>query len=358
MALFHYYTKIAAIGGLSLLMLLPGALAGVERIQPGDARDVVIQELGSSFAPMKFGSFETLVYTDGTSVSLKNGVVTEVRPGKQIITDFRTSASARRLATTAPQNNRPQDRVEPTKGVQKEDITPPPLDPKPGVPKTTTDSTPVKAPGSVDKPASRPQPAVAHAPGATTPRLSTNLAALSISRKSKQLPAVMAFSGGSGKTFNPAGGLVWFGRLAKGAAVLFLGLLIGLYAFVCHCLERICRKAGQQPGVLIWIPVAQSIPLLRVAQMPLWTLVLLFVPIANLVLLFTVWAKICSALGKSPWLVVLLLIPIANLGLIVYLAFGEASVQAAQGKDPDPSSDKAPKPEVVALESVGPAVSS
>jgi hypothetical protein len=347
----HYRAKVAAVCGFSLLLLLPMAFGGAERIQPGDTRDAVVQELGSSFALMKFGAFETLVYKDGTSVSLKNGLVTEVHPGKQVVTDFRTAAGPHQVPAAASQNERSQNRPEATKPAQKEGNALARVEIKPGVPKPAAGLVPLdekqKPPTPDIKLPSRSVQAVAQPTRPATAGLSTNLAPFSISRTSGRIPIVISFSGGSGKTFNPVVALTWLFRLGRWLALLFLGLIIGLYVFACHCYSRICEKAREEPGVLIWIPLVQFVPLLRVAQMPPWTVILLIVPLINIVLIFTLWAKICVALGKTPWLVLLLLVPIANLGLIVYLAFCDAAAQPPRLKDSFVSQARQPEPAAV-----------
>jgi len=102
-------------------------------------------------------------------------------------------------------------------------------------------------------------------------------------------------------------------------------LLIGLavYVFFCFCYKRICEKCAVTPGVLIWIPIAQLVPLLQVAKMPVWMIILLLIPLVNIVVFLMMWVKICQARGKSGWLVILLFIPIANIIFIPYLAFSE-----------------------------------
>jgi Family of unknown function (DUF5684) len=110
-------------------------------------------------------------------------------------------------------------------------------------------------------------------------------------------------------------------------SLLTIGLLLiialAVYLFTCFCLKRICEKCGNQPGVLIWIPIVQIIPLLQVAGMATWMLILFFIPFVNLAIGVYMWAKICSARGKSPWLVLLMFVPIANIIFIPYLAFSE-----------------------------------
>jgi hypothetical protein len=111
--------------------------------------------------------------------------------------------------------------------------------------------------------------------------------------------------------------------MAVGMALFLTVICLALYVFFCFCCKRICEKCGVTPGVLIWIPIAQLVPLLQVAQMPVWMIILFFIPIVNLVIAIMMWAKICQARGKSPWLVILMFIPIANIFFIPYLAFSE-----------------------------------
>lgn len=107
--------------------------------------------------------------------------------------------------------------------------------------------------------------------------------------------------------------------------VVLVALLIsiGLYIFTCYCFKRICEKCGKNPGILIWIPIVQLIPLLEVAGMAVWMIVLLLIPFVNIVVAVMMWAKICQARGKSPWLVIMVFIPIVNIFFVPYLAFSE-----------------------------------
>src|SRR6202142_2690160 len=87
---------------------------------------------------------------------------------------------------------------------------------------------------------------------------------------------------------------------ALGLGLILFVLLIGLalYVFFCFCYKRICEKCGVVPGVLIWIPIAQLVPLLQVAKMPVWMIVLLLIPLVNLVVFVMMWVKICQGRGK------------------------------------------------------------
>jgi Family of unknown function (DUF5684) len=107
-----------------------------------------------------------------------------------------------------------------------------------------------------------------------------------------------------------------------GGLIVFV-LAIGLYVFVCYCLKLICEKAGHQPGVLIWIPIANLVPLLTVAKLPIWFIVLFFIPLVNIVAGIVMWVKICQARGKPGWMVILLFVPVVNIAFLPYLAFSE-----------------------------------
>ncbi len=114
---------------------------------------------------------------------------------------------------------------------------------------------------------------------------------------------------------------------ATGLSLAALGSILlvalALYVFTCFCLKLICEKCGVNPGVLIWIPIVQILPLLQVAGMAPWMLILFLIPFVNFVIGIMLWAKICAARGKSPWLVILMFIPVVNIAFIPYLAFSE-----------------------------------
>ena len=117
-----------------------------------------------------------------------------------------------------------------------------------------------------------------------------------------------------------AGATVGFGLVF---ILFFLLAGLAIYVFYCFCYKRICEKCGVTPGILIWIPLVQLVPLLQVAKMPIWMIILLLIPLVNIVIFVMMWVKICEARGKNPWLVILLFIPVVNICFIPYLAFSE-----------------------------------
>jgi hypothetical protein len=121
--------------------------------------------------------------------------------------------------------------------------------------------------------------------------------------------------------------------------VLLLGLL--LYLFYCYCCMLICRKTGHPPGILVWLPVLQLIPLLRAAGMSPWWVLGCFVPVLNLVPLILWPLKIAKARGKSVWIGVLLLLPVTAPSAFLYLAFSNGASEA---------DDEGPEPRVMSLQ--------
>jgi hypothetical protein len=113
-----------------------------------------------------------------------------------------------------------------------------------------------------------------------------------------------------------------------------------VYLLFCYCGMLICRKTGNEPGPLIWLPVLQIFPFLRAAQMaPGWFFAFL-VPIINVIALI-VWAvNIAQARGKSGWVAFCLLLPLTNVLAYAYLAF------SGMPKKPKP----VPRVEIMTLE--------
>jgi len=134
------------------------------------------------------------------------------------------------------------------------------------------------------------------------------------------------------------------------AAAVFGGLV---YLFMCFCFQSICKKAGMEPGLVVWLPILQMFPLLKAAGMPAWwffifllsslspligiaminstgpTPMLLVLLVPQLLAVFgsILWCfKIFQARGMSAWLGIFLLLPVINIFAFLYLAFGSSPV--------------------------------
>jgi hypothetical protein len=106
-----------------------------------------------------------------------------------------------------------------------------------------------------------------------------------------------------------------------GIGIIGMLIALGLFVFFSFCLKLICEKAQVDPGVMIWIPFVQMIPMATVAGLNPFLLLLYFVPLVNIVFMFYHWAKVCTAIGKSPWLVIMMIIPVVNIAFLPLLAF-------------------------------------
>ena len=60
-----------------------------------------------------------------------------------------------------------------------------------------------------------------------------------------------------------------------------------------------------------------------------WLLVILFVPVANMIMLILIWMAIAENTNKSPLLGVLMVLPIINIFAGYYMAFYEPKTMSA-----------------------------
>ena len=105
---------------------------------------------------------------------------------------------------------------------------------------------------------------------------------------------------------------------------LLYGILGGVafaYLLYCLCLRNVCVNAGSKPGLLIWLPILQSFPLLRAAKMPAWWFLIFCVPVLN-ILAYLLWcARITRACGKGFFSALMLFLPLTNILALLYLSF-------------------------------------
>jgi len=97
-------------------------------------------------------------------------------------------------------------------------------------------------------------------------------------------------------------------------------IVVVVYLFFCFCAMLVCQKAGHPPGVLIWIPILQLVPLVRAADMsPAWVVAFL-IPFVNIVA-HIVWSfNIAKARGKGGLTGLFLVFPVTSFFAFLYLA--------------------------------------
>lgn len=116
------------------------------------------------------------------------------------------------------------------------------------------------------------------------------------------------------------------------AAAVAVGLL--LHLFFSYCAMLICRKTGTEPGIMVWLPIVQMIPMLRAAGMSGWWILAMPLPVVGLVLGIVWCFKLTSARGKSAFWGVLMLLPLTNLFSFLYLAFSDGDAEDSAGAPP------------------------
>lgn len=138
-----------------------------------------------------------------------------------------------------------------------------------------------------------------------------------------------------------------------------LGTTLLVYLCFAACCMLICRKAGSSPGILVWLPFLQVIPMMRAARMSLvW---LLFLPLTfgavaagpvvsqawapfcvlisglSFVVLIIgriVWCfKIADARGKSFLTGLFLLLPLTSWLAFLYLALSDSVPEPSAPKE-------------------------
>lgn len=97
---------------------------------------------------------------------------------------------------------------------------------------------------------------------------------------------------------------------AGGIGLVALLIYVAIALLMIISLWKVFSKAGQ-PGWASIIPIYQTVVMLQVAGKPIWWIILLFVPIANIVIAIMMLAGIAKNFGKGGGFVVgMLLLPI------------------------------------------------
>lgn len=121
--------------------------------------------------------------------------------------------------------------------------------------------------------------------------------------------------GGGGGGGSPVGALIFL--------ALYLVVMLAFYIFFCFCAKKVCEKCGKDPGILIWIPIVQLIPLMEIAGMQTWMIILAFIPIASIIFSVMLLLGLAKARNKNPVLLFAMAILCLGLPVMPYLAFSE-----------------------------------
>jgi hypothetical protein len=121
----------------------------------------------------------------------------------------------------------------------------------------------------------------------------------------------------------------------KSVILMTCGSVAVIYLFFCYCWMLICKKTGNDPGLLIWLPLLQSFPILRAARMsPLWFLAFM-VPLLNLFAFVVLSFRLAKARGKTAMAGFFLAFPPTSFPAFLYLAFSSGvAVEKTRSRGP------------------------
>ncbi len=86
------------------------------------------------------------------------------------------------------------------------------------------------------------------------------------------------------------------GIFAALGAYMFIYVIVGVLMLVS--MWKIFTKAGK-PGWAAIVPIYNIIVLLQIVELPLWYIVLFFIPIANIYAMFKIYIELAHKFGKS-----------------------------------------------------------
>lgn len=88
-------------------------------------------------------------------------------------------------------------------------------------------------------------------------------------------------------------------------------------------LSTIARKTGTPNEIWAWIPILNILLMLQIADLPIWYIILFFVPCVNLFVIIYTWWKICEKRGKPGPISLLMLVPCVGFFVPFYVAFAD-----------------------------------
>lgn len=142
------------------------------------------------------------------------------------------------------------------------------------------------------------------------------------------------------------------GAAAAVAASIFGGMMlltIGLpllitYIYTGLTYSKIAKKLNHPKPWFAWVPILNIVLHFQLGQMSPWFVLLMFVPIANIVVYVMAMMNICERMGMEKLLGLLAIVPIANYVLLGILAWqnNDGQAQPPQQQPPQQPVQQAP----------------
>jgi hypothetical protein len=130
-----------------------------------------------------------------------------------------------------------------------------------------------------------------------------------------------------------------------GAIGLFMWvIMIALYVYFAFMQFKIASNKTGNADIawFAFIPILNTILLIKMAAKPMWWFILLLVPFINVICFFILWIEVAKICGQSPVWGFLTMIPPISFVSVFILAYGSRPVVAEQ-PPPTPKYEEKPK---------------
>ncbi|GEM_PF-378577 len=114
--------------------------------------------------------------------------------------------------------------------------------------------------------------------------------------------------------------------LGAGFFITFFTFFVILYVYYAFAFQKMAKKVSIPDDWFAWVPVLHFVLLLRIANRPLWWIILMFIPIVNIIVQIMIWMDVAKAMRKPEWVGALAIVPVVNLIIPGYLAFSDKDV--------------------------------
>jgi hypothetical protein len=103
--------------------------------------------------------------------------------------------------------------------------------------------------------------------------------------------------------------------------VIQLVIFAVAYIYFSYTTMVIANKTGTQGAWMAWVPIANMILMLNIAEKPIWWIIMFFIPFVNVIFAVLLYMAIAEKCGKPSWVGILIIVPVVNFFVPAYLAF-------------------------------------
>ena len=134
----------------------------------------------------------------------------------------------------------------------------------------------------------------------------------------------------------------WIGTVTMISTIMWL-IIMAVCIFQIICIWKIYKKAGKKGWECI-IPIYSNIVLLEIVDLPLWYIVLFFIPFANIYVIFKIYIELAHKFNKSTGFGIgLIFLPVIFLAILAFEKNSEISPIANENLTATASNKFCPK---------------